>query len=251
MKYAILSDVHGNLEALEVVLAHTRAEGCEKYVCGGDVVGYNANPRECIQRIRETNMPCVMGNHDEYIGLDCDLSAFNPYAAEAVIWARQQLNEEERRWLSTLRRIRLVDSFSVVHCTWDSPKNWGYVQTEHDAVSSFLYQPTQVSFHGHTHVPLSFVLTPKSNKPEDLGAGRVTGGFYDTITVEKGHKYFVNVGSVGQPRDGDPRAAYVTYDTAGGVIKLHRLDYDIASTQAKIRKAGLPERLAERLEIGK
>lgn len=251
MKYAIISDIHGNLEALETVLAHAREQKCEKFVCGGDVVGYNANPSECIRKIREMAMPCVKGNHDEYIGVDCDLSAFNQYAAEAVVWARKQLSEEERKWLSALRYIRLADNFSIVHSTWDSPKNWGYVQTEFDAHSSFFYQPTSVSFHGHTHVPLAFVMSPKSSNPEDAAAGKVTGGFYDTITVEKGKKYFVNVGSVGQPRDGDPRAAYATYDTAAGLIELHRLDYDIAATQAKIRAAGLPERLAERLEVGK
>ncbi len=240
MKYAILSDIHGNLEALNKVLAHSHEQGCEKYVCGGDVVGYNADPSKCMKIVREMNMPCVMGNHDEYVGKDIDLSSFNPVAAEAVLWTREQLTEEERKWLRDLRYIRLVDSFSIVHSTMDTPRYWGYVQTEHDAEMSFNYQNTPVCFHGHTHVPIAFEKNVK-----------VKGGVYDEIKVEKGRQYFVNVGSVGQPRDGDPRAAYVVYDTEEGIIKLHRLNYDLEIAQEKIRAAGLPDRLAERLAVGK
>ena len=98
MKYAIISDIHGNLEALNTVLKDADAHGCEKIICGGDVVGYNANPKECMDIVRGLDIPCVMGNHDEYIGQDCDLSAFNPVAAEAVIWTREQLSDEDRQW---------------------------------------------------------------------------------------------------------------------------------------------------------
>ena len=240
-RYAILSDIHGNWEALNTVLAHAREQGCEKFVCGRDVVGYNANPSECMELVREMNMPCVMGNHDEYIGKDIDLSSFNPVAAEAVLWTREQLSEEQRKWLRDLRYIRLVDSFSVVHATMDGPRYWGYVQTKHDAEGSFAYQSTPVCFHGHTHVPLAF-------ESDEM---TVKGGAYDEVKVQRGRKYFVNVGSVGQPRDGDPRAAYAVYDTDEATIKLHRLNYDLETSQEKIRAAGLPDRLAQRLALGK
>ena len=114
MRYAILSDIHGNLEGLNTVLEHANSKGVDRYVCGGDVVGYNANPKECMDIVRGLDMPCVMGNHDEYIGEDCDLSAFNPIAQEAVVWCRNQLSEEDRQWLRDLRYVRLVDHFSIV-----------------------------------------------------------------------------------------------------------------------------------------
>lgn len=241
MKYAILSDIHGNLEALQTVLTHAKENGCEKYVCGGDVVGYNADPSECMAVVREMGMPCVMGNHDEYVGQDMDLSTFNPIAAQAVLWTRAQLTDEERKWLCDLRYMRLVGDFSIVHATMDGPRNWGYVQSKMEAAASFTYQTTHVCFHGHTHVPMAFT-------DDRLD---ITGESYDKIKVADNKRYFVNVGSVGQPRDGDPRAAYVIYDTGEAIIELHRLDYDLDKAQEKIRAAGLPERLAERLSVGK
>jgi len=242
VKYAILSDIHGNLEALETVLAHADANGCEKYVCGGDVVGYNANPSECMAIVQEMGMPCVKGNHDEYVAdEDLDLSTFNSVAAEAVLWTRDQLSAAQLEWLGQLRYLRLVDSFSVVHATMDGPHSWGYVMTKMDAAASFTYQTTPLCFHGHTHVPIAFT--------EHLNIS--AGSSYDTIKIEQNMRYLINVGSVGQPRDGDPRAAYVIYDSSEAKINLYRLDYDLEKTQKKIRVAGLPERLAERLSLGR
>ncbi|MDP7051988.1 MAG: metallophosphoesterase family protein [Verrucomicrobiota bacterium] len=242
MKYAILSDIHGNLEALETVLAHAKENGCDKYICGGDVVGYNANPSECMTMVREMEMPCVKGNHDEYVADESmDLTTFNPVAAAAVEWTREQLSADQLKWLKQLRYLRLIDSFSVVHATMDGPRGWGYVQSKMDAAASFTYQTTPVCFHGHTHVPVAFT--------EDRLD--ITHSFYETVKVEDNKRYFINVGSVGQPRDGDPRAAYAIYDTEEAVIELHRLDYDLEKTQGKIRAAGLPDRLADRLAQGK
>ena len=242
MRYAILSDIHGNLEGLNTVMKHAQSNGVEQYVCGGDVVGYNANPKECMDIVRGLDMPCVMGNHDEYIGQDCDLSAFNPVAAEAVIWSREQLSPEDRQWLQDLRYVRLVDHFSIVHSTMDSPREWGYVSDKRDAANNFTYQSTNLCFHGHTHVPQMFI---------DDGEDILHGSFIEPLKLQVGNRYFINVGSVGQPRDGDPRAAYCIYDSEDLTVELFRLDYDIEKTKAKIREAGLPERLAERLDYGK
>jgi len=241
MKYAIISDIHGNLEALNTVLKDADARGCEKIICGGDVVGYNANPKECMDIVRGLDIPCVMGNHDEYIGQDCDLSAFNPVAAEAVIWTREQLSDEDRQWLRDLRYVRLVDHFSIVHGTMDSPRYWGYVQDVADAAASFTYQSTALCFHGHTHVPVVFV---------DDGVS-IEHATFTNLKLEPGSRYFINVGSVGQPRDGDPRASYCIYDSEAESVELFRLPYDIEAAQQKIRDAGLPERLADRLDFGK
>ncbi len=240
MKYAIIADIHANLEALDVVLEDIKVQECTHVACLGDVVGYGANPKECLDIIRGMNIPCVKGNHDEMCSVEADLEGFNPHAAEAVHWTRQQLDETDCQWLRELKYIRLVTSFSIVHATLDVPQKWGYVFDKLAAAASFTYQNTPVCFFGHTHVPVAFVRDSV-----------VRGGTYSKFKVETGKKYFVNVGSVGQSRDGVAKATYVVYDLAEQTIELRRLDYDIATAQAKIRAAGLPERLAERLAQGK
>ncbi|HTI71822.1 MAG TPA: metallophosphoesterase family protein [Candidatus Limnocylindria bacterium] len=240
MRYAIIADIHANLDAFQVVLQDIQAQKCTHVACLGDVVGYGANPKECLDIVRGMNIPVVKGNHDEYIGNDDDPEGFNDAAAEAVGWTRAQLTDEDRKWLRDLKYFRLVANFSIVHATLDAPQRWGYVFEKLEAAASFTYQNTPVCFFGHTHVPVAFV--------RDTG---VRGGKYSKFRVEAGKKYFINVGSVGQPRDNDPRASYVVYDIPTQTIELRRLDYDIASAQKKIRAAGLPERLAERLATGK
>lgn len=240
MRYAVIADIHSNLEALEVVLADAQQQKCTHYCCIGDVVGYGANPRECLEIVRRMGMPCVKGNHDEYCSMDETLEGFNPHAAEAVQWTRQQLSVEDRQWLRDLKYVRLVASFSMVHATLDVPQRWGYVFEKLAAAASFTYQNTSVCFFGHTHVPVAFIRD-----------SMVRGGTYSKFKVEPGRKYFVNVGSVGQPRDLNPKAAYVVYDLDEQTIELRRLDYDIAKAQKKILEAGLPPRLAERLAHGK
>jgi predicted phosphodiesterase len=240
MRYAIIADIHANLEAFNTVLADAKAMNCTHYACVGDVVGYNANPKECLDMVRAMNIPVVKGNHDEYCSSDTDLEGFNPHAQEAINWTRNQLTDDDRKWLRDLRYIRLVASFSIVHATLDGPQKWGYVFDKLAAAASFTYQNTSVCFFGHTHVPVAFVRD-----------AMVRGGTYSKFKTEAGKKYFVNVGSVGQPRDGNPKAAYVVYDLDEGSIELRRLDYDIGTTQRKILEAGLPPRLAHRLAEGK
>lgn len=240
MKYAIIADIHANLEALQVVLEDIKSQQCTHVACVGDVVGYNANPKECLDIIRSMNVPCVKGNHDEYCSIDENLEGFNPAAAEAVNWTRQQLSEDDKQWLRELKYIRLVGSFSIVHATLDVPQRWGYVFDKLAAAASFTYQNTAVCFFGHTHVPVAFIRDSV-----------VRGGTYSKFKVEPGRKYFVNVGSVGQPRDNNPKAAYAIYNLDESSIELRRLDYDIATAQKKILEAGLPPRLAERLSVGK
>lgn len=240
MKFAIIADIHANLEALEAVLADAKAQKVTHYACLGDVVGYNANPKECLEIIRSMGMPCVKGNHDEYCSTDSPLDGFNPAAAHAVEWTRRQLTPEDRQWLRDLKYMRLVTSFSIVHATLDAPQRWGYVFDKLAAAASLTYQNTSVCFFGHTHVPVAFVRDSV-----------VRGGSYSKFKVEPGKKYFVNVGSVGQSRDGVAKATYVIYDLDTQTIELRRLDYDMAKTQAKILAAGLPKRLAERLALGR
>jgi predicted phosphodiesterase len=240
MKYAIIADIHGNLEAFQTVLEDIKTQNVNQIVCLGDVVGYNANPKECLQIVRDLNIPCVKGNHDEYCSSEDALEGFNPHAAEAVHWTRNQLTTEDRQWLRDLKYSRMVGNFTIVHATLDAPQRWGYVFDKLAAAASFPYQNTQVCFFGHTHVPVAF-----------MRDSVVRGGTYSKFKIDVSKKYFVNVGAVGQPRDNNPKAAYVVYDVDAGTIELRRLDYDIPTTQEKIRAAGLPERLAERLEFGR
>jgi predicted phosphodiesterase len=240
MKYALLADIHGNLEALDVVLKDTQSQNCTHYACLGDIVGYNANPKECLDIVRGMGMPCIKGNHDEYCCADGELDGFNPHAKEAINWTRHHLTENDRLWLKEQKFQRLVYNFTIVHATLDVPQRWGYVFNKLDAAASFTYQNTAVCFFGHTHMPVAFIRDSV-----------VRGGTYSKFKVEPGRKYFVNVGSVGQSRDGVAKATYAIYDLDDQTIELRRLDYDIPITQAKIRAAGLPERLAERLAHGK
>ncbi|MCL4789338.1 MAG: metallophosphoesterase family protein [Verrucomicrobia bacterium] len=240
MKFAIIADIHANLEAFQVVLEDCKKQQVTHYACLGDVVGYNANPKECLDIVRTMNMPCVKGNHDEYCSSEDHLDGFNPAAAEAVNWTRRQLSASDRQWLRELKYTRMVTTFTLVHATLDGPQRWGYVFDKLAAAASFTYQNTAVCFFGHTHVPVAF-----------MRDSHVRGGTYSKFKVEAGKKYFVNVGAVGQPRDNNPKAAYVVYDVHEGTIELRRLEYDIAAAQRKILAAGLPERLAERLAYGR
>jgi predicted phosphodiesterase len=240
MKYAIISDIHANLEAFQVVLEDAQNQKVTHYACIGDVVGYNANPKECLDIVCKMNMPCVKGNHDEYCSTDDPLEGFNPAAAEAVHWTRRQLSDKERQWLCDLKYTKIVANFTLVHATLDAPERWGYVFDKLAAAASFPYQNTQVCFFGHTHVPVAFMRDTV-----------VRGGTYSKFKIDPAKKYFINVGAVGQPRDNNPKAAYVVYDMNEGTIELRRLEYDIAAAQKKILDAGLPKRLAERLAFGK
>jgi diadenosine tetraphosphatase ApaH/serine/threonine PP2A family protein phosphatase len=240
MRFAIFGDVHANLEALETVLEDARSEACDSYVCIGDVVGYNANPADCLNIIRDLDCPVVKGNHDETASSDDPMEGLNPLAQRALEWTRNALSNEQKDWLRALRLQRQVQGFTIVHATLDSPGSWGYVTNRYYALNSFNYQFTQLCFHGHTHTPRIFV---KDSRVEELPV--------TPLRIRPQLKYFINVGSVGQPRDGDWRAAYAVYDSADATIEIRRLEYDVESAQRKIREAGLPETLAARLAVGR
>jgi predicted phosphodiesterase len=231
MKYAIIADIHSNLEALQAVLEDMKAQGCTHTACLGDIVGYNASPKECLDLIRGMNIPCVKGNHDEYCGSEAPLEGFNPLAAEAVKWTRRQLKPEDREWLRSLKLTDVVSGFTIVHGSLNQPSRWEYVFDKLAAAANFTNQATPVCFFGHTHVPLAFVKD-----------AMVRGGIYSKFKVEPGNRYFINVGSVGQPRDGNPKAAYVTYDMDDALVELRRVEYDIPGALGKIEAAGLPRR---------
>jgi len=239
--FAILGDIHSNYDALSVVLDDCRAQGVTDYLCTGDVVGYNACPHQCLDAIRSIGCPVVMGNHDHYVSSRQNLEDFNPAAAAVIQWTRKQLTMDEMYWLRALPFVKTAMGITVVHATMDNPEAFGYVFDHLQAEANFSKQMTPLCFHGHTHCPMIY-------EKQISAVYRIDA---QDFKLPMGRKYFINVGSVGQPRDGDPRASYVLYDPKSRMVRFRRLEYDIAAAQAKVREAGLPERLAERLEYGR
>lgn len=242
-RLAVFGDVHANLEALKAVLEDASSQHVTDFVCLGDVVGYHANPRECIAIIRDLGAVTVRGNHDHYCSHDELLDDFQPFAASVVSWTRRQLSEEDVAWLRDLplSRITHAAGITAVHSTLDMPEHWGYVFDQLDAEAHFSYQMTPICFHGHTHVPLVFEKNARIVRM-DVGSH---------VKVKFGSKYFVNVGSVGQPRDGDPRSSYVIYTPKNKEIEFRRVPYDVEAAAAKVQQAGLPMDLAVRLLQGR
>ena len=239
-KFAVLGDIHANLDALKAVIEDARSQGVTDFISIGDVVGYNACPSECIRVLRELGCITVRGNHDHYCSYNESLDDFQPLAASVIAWTRRQLTEEDIRWLHDLPYTRLCCGFTLVHSTLDMPEHWGYVFDNLAAEANFSYQATALCFHGHTHVPMIYKRTREVMRIEPC---KIKMGF--------GEKYFINVGSVGQPRDGNPLATYVLYSTKSREIEYRRVAYDIEAAMERNRKAGLPERLALRLSQGR
>ena len=242
MRCAILADIHGNLQALEAVLADAREYGCTEFHCLGDVVGYNANPAECVEIVRNLPGTCVMGNHDEGASGKKALDTFSSTAATSLEWTRAQLNEDQKEWLGALRLQRQIRKSTFVHASLDSPSSWGYVRTLHDAEMTLSLQRTPLCFIGHTHVPRAF----------GKGIGEIqlideTGG---GIRLPHDRKLLINAGSVGQSRDGDWRAAYLIHDEESEGLWLRRIEYDVEMAASAVLAAGLPEKLATRLRTG-
>lgn len=240
MKYAILGDIHANLEALTAVLTDAKEQGVTHYACTGDVVGYNADPKACLQMIRALECKVVQGNHDYYAACNENMELFTPMAQKSIRWTRKQLSPFERKYLRHLPLIIDIENFTIVHSSLSNPHRWNYIFKRKAADANFRNQFNNVCFFGHTHVPLAFVKGDTIEK-----------GFYETLTIRPNVQYLINVGSVGQPRDRNPKAAYVIYDLKAQTVTMRRVEYDRSSTQKKIRAAGLPFRNALRLTQGR
>ena len=240
-KYAVLGDIHGNIDALNAVVADAKKRGVTDFVSVGEIVGYNACPVECIEIVRDLGCMTVRGNHDHDCSYDESLDDFQPLAASVIAWTRRQLNEECVKWLHDLPYSKSFGGFMIVHSTLDMPENWGYVFDTLAAEAHFNYQTLSLCFHGHTHVPMIY-------KKEHDTIMRVEPC---KVKVAFGPKYFINVGSVGQPRNNDPRSTYVIYSTKTREVEFVRVEYDVDKAIDRNRKAGLPDRLSLRLKQGR
>ena len=243
MIYGILGDIHANLEALEAVLEEMDKQGVKKFVSVGDLVGYGANPTEAIKKVQELGATVVAGNHD-FAAIDkLNIDFFNAYARESALWTRNALSDEDKTYLRNLRLIEQVDNFTIVHSTLYSPELFEYIQTSYDAHLSFDQQPTNVSFMGHSHVPVTFFC--------EKNVSEIWYSQDTELPLGDFEKAIVNVGSVGQPRDDNPDACYVLYDSDQHSMVLRRVPYDVEKAREKIISSNLPEVLAARLLIGR
>lgn len=242
MRVAVVSDVHANLPALEAVLAGVDAAGVDEVWCLGDVVGYGPDPGPCVEIIRDRCAVSLSGNHDLGAIGAIPIDDFNPHAAEANLWTSSVLAEADRAWLGSLPTRAARRGVTLAHGSPREPV-WEYVLSEPVALASFGCFETQWCLVGHSHVPM-VIVEPGPDGTLDVLPG--SGG-----PIEPPRRAIINPGSVGQPRDGDPRAAYAVLDLERKTAAFHRAAYDIAEVQRRMRKAGLPPYLIDRLERGR
>lgn len=226
MLWAIISDIHGNREALEAVLRSIDGIKADKIICLGDIVGYGADPNGCVELIKQHSDAVIMGNHDHAaVGLTSTVF-FNIYAKEAIEWTSLNLTESNKQFLLNLPFTHVLDNAFFVHSSPHKPENWGYILSSWEAEWNYDYFEEDICFVGHSHVPVEY-------------------------KNEQNSKKIVNSGSVGQPRDNDPRSCYYLFDTAKRKGKWVRVEYPVAAAAQKIIEAGLPKILAERLYMGR
>ena len=246
MRYLIVSDLHANREALDAVVQHAN-DRYDQAICCGDLVGYGADPNPVVDWVRANCALTVRGNHDKACtGLD-DLEWFNPVAKAAAVWTQLNMTPENAEWTRSLPKGPLsVGGFQAVHgAPFDEDE---YVLAAEEATQAFGYLESRLAFFGHTHVQGGFIWNHSRVETVMRTSPRAER---QIMEIDPQCAYLVNPGSVGQPRDGDPRAAYCLYDSDAAIVTYFRVDYNIAAAQQKIRKAGLPPILADRLTVGR
>ena len=249
MRLALLSDIHANLPALEAVLADIASSEFEETWCLGDVVGYGAEPDECATLVRERCSVCLVGNHDLAALNALDISTFSPAAAAAVAWTRERMTDTTRSFLASLDPADESREVALYHASPRDPI-WEYVLWPDQAAECIRAQARRVSFVGHSHVALFFALADPIGGGEAVDDARGAQAAAGTgLEIRRG-RWLINPGSVGQPRDGDPRAAWLELDTETWQASFHRVPYDIDRAADAIIATDLPEHLARRLYVG-
>jgi predicted phosphodiesterase len=245
MIYGIYSDIHGNLAALNAVLLSMKERGVERKVCLGDVVGYGPFPNECVETVTKESDVVILGNHDIVASEQESLEAFNFYAQNAIQWTQKEMNQDALDVMKQWPYIAQESSCCFVHASPKEPEKWTYVVTLDQAIETFEYFKEAVCFIGHTHLPVIVVEDKtKTNFPYF-----VVDGF--SHKLQQGQRMLVNVGSVGQPRDGVCSSAYGLYNSESGEVEIVRVEYNYQETQQAMKKKGFDEFLIHRLEQGK
>ena len=241
MKIAIISDIHSNLVALLSVFEEIEKQQCDKIVCMGDMVGYGPHPNECLELIRSRADIVLAGNHDLAALGALDMRNFNRYAREMAIWTGGILSEEHKKYLQSLPIMMSEEDIYFVHATPCEPDQWHYLVDLNQAKKNFACFSEHVCFVGHSHIPVLF--EQKDN--------HVSLKKNDALPLDAACRYLINVGSVGQPRDNDPRAAFAIFDTNGFAYNLLRIEYDVPAVQKQMKSKGFPAFLIERLHAGR
>ncbi len=246
MRVAVISDIHANLPALEAALAAIDEVDAEEIWCLGDTLGYGAEPDECADLVRERCAIGLVGNHDLAVLGALDISAFSEAAAEAVAWTRKNVAE---RTLAHLRELEPAGAREGIDLFHASPRDpvWEYVLSAEQAEACFDAQAARIALIGHSHVSLYFTRPAPGGAEDNVRGAQADGGFRLDLAAGS---WLINPGSVGQPRDGDPRAAWLELDTGGQSAHFHRVPYDIERAATSISSAGLPRRLGDRLHVG-
>jgi diadenosine tetraphosphatase ApaH/serine/threonine PP2A family protein phosphatase len=243
MRYAILGDIHSNLSALTRVLEDIQDFSVDQLLSVGDVVGYGACPAQCIDLLKQEGALVVKGNHDAACVGELDERTFNQYAKEAIRWTRSHLSKEHLDWLRQLPLEMTLEHCQVAHGSIDEPAAFDYIRTTRDADPSLESMIRPVAFVGHTHMPIALM-----RLLEPAGATAYSPEL--NVDLKESDRCLVNVGSVGQPRDEDHRTGWVLFDSEAQTIALRRLEYDMETAARRIRDAGLPRMLADRLYLG-
>lgn len=243
MRYVLISDIHGNLEALEATLKYAEQYEPFQLMCLGDLVGYGADPETCIDLVGERANLMLAGNHDLAVAGVVPYDEFNPIARESIIWTQEHLTEEDKELLSNLPLQYIDGDYCFTHASPLNPMRFSYIRTLEDVADVFSHIGQRFCFVGHTHLP---VLVKMDEKTSEMEVIRET-----KVTVDEKSRYFINVGSIGQPRDNNPDSCAVVLDEDERTIEFLRIPYDISSSQEKILSQGLPSYLAERLLLAR
>jgi diadenosine tetraphosphatase ApaH/serine/threonine PP2A family protein phosphatase len=242
MLYGICSDIHSNATAFKAVLESMRDNGVERKVCLGDIVGYGVDTDECVDLVRENMDFCLIGNHDSVAVKNESSEGFNPYAKQAIEWTQKHLSKDSVAYIRSLPYIHEENDICFVHASPLSPADWVYVTDLEDALNAFDHFSERYCFVGHTHSPVIIASRPMAI-PKILDE-------YEYV-IANTERLLVNVGSVGQPRDRDPRACWCLLDTETKCVRLIRVEYDIRKTQNRMKKQGMPSFLIDRLSVGR
>ena len=242
MRYALISDIHSNLEAFEAVLKDIESAGVDNTLFLGDIVGYGPDPNECMDLLLKVADLSLGGNHDwAAVGMTSS-DYFNPYAKSAMDWTIEVLRDDHKDFLKRTRAIDTFDGIQVAHSSPLNPEQWRYIMTQKDAVENYPYLQGEICFVGHSHQPIII----ECAGPTDIKAFRVK-----QMSLNPEMKYLVNIGSVGQPRDSNPDSSWVIYDSDLGSVEFRRVSYDISVTQKKMSDIGLAKYLIDRLSQGR
>jgi len=242
LRYAIISDIHSNLEALTAVLTRIDEIGVDKILCLGDIIGYGPNPNECVEKVQSCCTDVILGNHDFACLDESEIRYFNRFASDAIYWTIDNLTDAVFDYVAQLPISKKLENINIVHASPENPEEWRYVLSINQATPNFSYFDTQICFIGHSHVPIIFVKRD-NGYPDIIEENKVQ--------LKDNERYLINVGSVGQPRDANPKAAWALLDTDKKEYQLIRVAYDFTITQGKMLEQKLPYFLIERLASGR